>query len=97
MNFLKEIGIDDNTIEKIIEQNGAAVITNLEANYDNASKIYKILKKININCIDELLIYEIDLFFIDYDILIKNINNLPNLRQFVDSVNDDFFVIEEII
>lgn len=94
MNILKQLGFDDNTINAVIEQNGEAILTDLDSNSDLIKDNYILLRNINIECIKELFIYEVDIFLMNNDILKSKLTSMQNINDFVDSVNEDFFNIE---
>ena len=64
-------------------------------NQEECIKIIEYLRKIGITCINELLIYEIDLFKKDLDYIIKKISKF-NIPVFVNIVNDEYTAIENI-
>ena len=71
---LLEIGIKEDIINEMIEYNGITKVTNLNEKFDNVQKIIITFKELMFteDTINSLLIYLIDLFFIDYDkILLK--------------------------
>lgn len=94
MNILKQLGFDDILINEVIKQNSEAILTDL----DNNSKLVKdnvmLLRSVNIVCIEELFIYEVDIFLTDTNKLKKKLVNMSDLNDFVSSVNEDFFNIE---
>ena len=97
MNILSELGFNEDTIKKIIEQNGEAILTDLDNNSKLVKTNYMLLKTINITCLEELFIYEIDIFLMNTELLTEKIKNTNNIEEFINKVNEDFFNIETII
>lgn len=97
MNILSELGFNEDTINKIIEQNGEAILTDLDNNSKLVKTNYMLLKTINITCLEELFIYEIDIFLMNTELLTEKIKNTNNIEEFINKVNEDFFNIETII
>ena len=92
MNNLKELGINNNTIERIINNNSESIIFTIENNIENIREIINYMKQIGIYNIDELLVYEIDYFLLDINILKEKINN----QEIIDNINNDCTYIEKI-
>ena len=67
LDFLKECNVSISIIENIKKENSSANIYNLSCNQDETIKIINYLKELNITCIDDLLVYRIDLFFHSLD------------------------------
>lgn len=97
MEFLNEIGIEEDIISEIINHNGEAVLLDIDSYCDNFKLNYEILKEIGITCINELLIYKLDVFFLDSEVLKQSLKDVSNLENFVHNVNTDFFSIDEIL
>lgn len=91
MEFIKELNIDENTLNRIIEQNSESIIYTLETNKEKIKEIIDYLKKIEIKPINELLIYEFDFFLMD----INTIKNKLN-KEIIENINDDYIYIEEL-
>ena len=92
LEFLKNIGINDRTILKMINENSEAVIQDLECNSDNAVDIINYLKELNIKVIDELLVDRIDLFLKTKREIMKLFSKF-NIAGLVKEINDDYFNI----
>lgn len=97
MNTLLNLNIDNDVIEEIISHNGKSILTDIDGFNNNIRNNLMLLKELGINCINELLIYKMDIFFINYPDLKQKIVNLKDLGKFVDKVNEDFFNIDEIM
>ena len=97
MDFLNEIGIENSIIEEIIKYNGEAILLDLDSYYENVKSNYLILKEMGITCINELLIYKLDIFFVDTEILKNSLRKINNLETFVLKVNNDFYNIDELL
>lgn len=97
MDFLNEIGIENSIIEEIIKYNGEAILLDLDSYYENVRSNYLILKEMGITCINELLIYKLDIFFVDTETLKNSLRKINNLETFVLKVNNDFYNIDELL
>lgn len=91
MEFIKELNIDENTLKKIIEQNGEAIIYTLETNKKDIKEIIDYIKKIGIKPINELLIYEFDFFLMDINKIKNKLNN-----ELIEDINNDYISVEEL-
>lgn len=91
MEFIKELNIDENTLNRIIEQNSESIIYTLETNKEDIKEIIDYLKKIGIKPINELLIYEFDFFLMD----INTIKNKLN-KEVIEDINNDYISVEEL-
>ena len=92
MNFLKELGIDDITIQKIKENNLPNVIRQFINDRENAKLIIKYFQEKKIEVVDDLLIRRIEIFSIDYNRLKKAFDNY-NQSVLVALVNEDICAI----
>lgn len=95
LDFLKEYNLLDTTIKKIENENSEANIYNLYCNMEEVGKILNYFRSLNINCIDDLLVYRINLFFNSYDDILKYFSKY-NITSLVDKINEDFTIIDEI-
>lgn len=92
MNFLKELGIEDITIQKIKENNLPNVIRQFINDRENAKLIIKYFQDKKIEVVDDLLIRRIEIFSIDYNRLKKAFDNY-NQSVLVALVNEDISAI----
>ena len=92
MNFLKELGIDDITIQKIKENNLPNVIRQFINDRENVKLIIKYFQDKKIEVVDDLLIRRIEIFSIDYNRLKKAFDNY-NQSVLVALVNEDISAI----
>ena len=95
MKYLTNLGIKEETLDKIIKQNGDAIELSIECNEENITNIILFLKKIGIQNIDYLLIYEFDIFLTDFEIIKSKLMECSN--EIIDTINNDFTFIEEIL
>lgn len=95
IEFLKKYGITDKVIQEIEKMNSSANLYNLNCNQDEAVKIIQCLRDKGINCVEELLIYKIDLFFMSLDNF-ENRYFKQDVDNFVKKVNEDYLVINEL-
>lgn len=92
MDFLKELGIDDLTIDKIKENNLPSVIRQFINDRENAKLIIKYFQDKGIQVVDDLLIRRIEIFSINFNRLKKAFDNY-NQAVLVALVNEDISAI----
>ncbi len=92
MDFLIDLNIKKDTIENIKKLKGNNIEIDIKSNKEEITNIINYFKKLGINNIDELLIYELDTFFQDYDYIKENITS-----NTVEQINDDYTYIENLI
>ena len=90
MDYLIELGIDSSTIDEIIENNGSGIVLSFENNRENIINIINYFNDIGIFNIDELLIYETDVFLESFDSIKKRIT-----KDLVNYINDDYIFVEK--
>lgn len=95
IDFLRNIDISTETIDKIEKQNNDSILYDLSCNEEDCIKIINYFKNLGINNIDELLIYEIDIFKLSFEDIVKKFSNF-NIPAFVKIINDDFVSIKHI-
>lgn len=95
IDFLIECGINRKTITEIKNKYNESTLFDLSCNEDDCLKIIKYLKEIGIKNIDELLIYEIDIFKLPFIELVKKFGKF-NVPLFVSFINDDISAISNI-
>lgn len=95
ISFLKKYGIQNDTIEKMLENNSNSYLYDLNSNEEECCKIIEYLLSIGITNIDDLLLYECDLF-------LKNKKQVEiafskyNLNEIVELINTDYNEIDLI-
>lgn len=91
MNNLLKIGISQDTIDKMIEINGINLVADLNKNYLIAYNIIDGLRQLFISeeNIESLLIYVINLFFMDYNKFINKIKG-EDLGYISSRINEDY-------
>ena len=94
MKYLIDLGISEETLNKIIEVNDEAIELSIECNEKNITNIINYLKYIGIKNINDLLIYEIDFFLNDFEEIKKKLRR----ENVVDiyNINNDFTYIEKL-
>ena len=97
MNNLLKIGISENLIDRMIDFNGAVKVTKLDKKAANAFKIIATLKEIHItpSILESLLIYTIDLFFLDFDVFTSKIKE-NDILELSETINNDFESVNDI-
>ncbi len=96
LQFLKDIGISDITILKMINNNSEDILYDLECDQVNCLEVIKYLQELNIQVIDDLLINEIGMFFKTKEYLVNKFSKF-NISEIVDDINDDYIAIESVL
>lgn len=96
LDFLKELGISEETINYINENNDSNIVFDVDCNKTECVKIIEYLKGIGIKNIENILKYELQIFYKD-EFRIKQIfNKYNNLDELVEAINEDYTIIEKI-
>lgn len=95
IEFLKEYNISLDVIDRIKKENSSANLYNFSCNDEEIEKIINYFRELGINCINELLIYRIDLFFNSLDDIKERFAKY-NSKDLVDSLNDDYSFIDNV-
>ena len=96
LQFLKEMGISDITILKMINNNSEDILYDLECDQVNCLEVINYLQELNIQVIDDLLINEIGMFFKTKEYLANKFSKF-NISEIVDDINDDYIAIESVL
>ena len=96
LQFLKDMGISDITILKMINNNSEDILYDLECDQVNCLEVIKYLQELNIKVIDDLLINEIGMFFKTKEYLANKFSKF-NISEIVDDINDDYIAIESVL
>lgn len=95
IDFLKNYGISDKTIEELKRTQSPSFLFDLNCNEEECVKIINYLREIGINNIDELLLYESEIFFKtkkNVEIAFLNCDK----EELVELINEDASNIEEL-
>lgn len=95
LDFLKECGIKEEIIISLERKLFDAMQFNLNCNEFEIKKIIDYFKEIGINCIDDLVLNDIELFLSTYD-EIKEKFNKYDIPKLVELINNDYEVIYQI-
>ena len=96
MNNLINIGFNKETIDELIENYGVGLVSGINAESLNTSKICELIKAFGISDINDYIYYHIDIFTYNYD-NVKNIimtADLDKLKKEV--INDKDYLAEYI-
>ena len=94
MNYLINLGISEETLNKIIEINDEAIILSIECNEENITNIINYLRYIGIKNIEDLLIYEIDFFLNDFEEIKKKLRRENAIDIY--NINTNYTYIEKL-
>ena len=88
VDFLKKANISDEVISKMKEEYSDSTLFDLSCNEDDCLKIINYLKELGINNIDDLLLYEIEVFKLKFNDLVKKLSKF-NIPLFVNIINEE--------
>lgn len=88
MKELIKQGIKEETVKKLYDKLPFSIIFNIESNIDNVIEIISYLKNINIECIDEILLYKPYIFYMSREKLNKMFSE-ENIKVKVTKINND--------
>ena len=89
-------GISEELKEKMIEELGYDTVLNMACNYERVKENIQTFKSIGINNVDELIMYNSDLFQKKPDEL-KNKLTKFNIPEVVKLINEDYTTIDDIL
>ena len=95
IDFLKDYNIAETTIEQLKKTQSPSFLFDLNCNEEECVKIINYLREIGINNIDELLLYESEIFFKtkkNVEIAFLNCDK----EELVELINEDDSNIEEL-
>lgn len=96
MEFLKELNISNETLEKVRSLNGSSIDIDFNCNSKEIIKIINYLKNIGIENIDGLLVEETDIFLNKFNDIKDKIENY-GLSKAVNEINNDLVAVEDIM
>lgn len=96
MEFLKELDISNDTIEKVRVLNGSSIDIDFNCNSKEIIKIINYFKNIGIENIDGLLVEETDIFLNKFDDMKDKMENY-GLSKAVNEINNDLVAVEDIM
>ena len=92
MKFLIDLGISEEAIGALKDAN----LYDLQMNEKKITEIILFLKSMGIKNLDELIIYELRILYMDLE-QVKKAFNIPNQEEMVDLINNDIMAIDEIL
>ena len=92
IDFLKNVGISDDTLIEMLKNNNETAIFDLSCNEEDAINIINYIKNIGINNIDELLVYRMDIFFLTFEQFVKRLSKF-NIPVLVNLINEDYTIL----
>ena len=95
LDFLEDYGIQNEVILEMEKVNTEANIFNFNSNEYDVGKIIKFFRELGINCIDDLLVNKIDLFFLRFDD-IKKLFYKYDLYKLVELINKDYNIVDKL-
>ncbi len=98
MEFLEELNISKETIDKIVSNNDEVELYELSTHCTNVTKLINYFRELGISnsSIEELLINNTYIFLNDFDNIKKSLEE-ENISEVVSAVNDDSSALEQYI
>ena len=91
--FLKDYGISENTINKLsLNPN---TVFNIDVNKKDCIEIITLLKSLEIKNIEDIMLYNLNLFFNTKE-EVQEMFNKHNIKELVVSINEDFTNIDKL-
>ena len=95
VEFLKKCDVKEETINELIKSQDSSFLFDLNSNEEECINIINYFKEIGIKDIDELLLYESELFFKTIK-KIKYAFSKFDIDEFVELINQDYNNISDI-
>lgn len=93
IEFLKDYGISENTVNKLsLNPN---TVFNIDANKKDCIEIITLLKSLEIKNIEDIMLYNLNLFFNTKE-EVQEMFNKHNIKELVVSINKDFTNIDKL-
>lgn len=93
IDFLKDYGISENTINKLsLNPN---TVFNIDVNKKDCIEIITLLKSLEIKNIEDIMLYNLNLFFNTKE-EVQEMFNKHNIKELVVSINEDFTNIDKL-
>lgn len=96
MDFLKKVGISDETIKSMLDNNSHQCLFNLECNQDECLRIIIFMKNIGIKTVDDLLINLPEIFIGTLSVFMKKLARY-DILEVIRVVNDEPLLIENYL
>ena len=96
IDFLKEVGIEEEVIKDLELSYSEANLYNLNSHEVEVLKIINYFREIGIEYIDELLIDNLNIFFLSYDEIVVKFNKY-NISKLVETINYDYMLIDKFL
>lgn len=96
ISFLKEQGITEEVIKDIENTYDENILYAMNTNEYEIIKILNFLKKIGIDVIDELLVYNINLFLYSFDEIAEKLSRY-NQQELAKKINEDYMFINSLM
>ncbi|MBQ4584467.1 MAG: hypothetical protein IJA94_06230 [Bacilli bacterium] len=92
MKYLVDLGISKDIVDLLDD----ATCYNMKINEKKITEIILYLKNIGINNLDELIINELRILYMDFEDIRSAFNNC-NQKEMVELINNDIVAIEDIL
>ena len=97
LDYLKEYNISVKTIKDIKDKYYEELIDTLDNNEYEVRKILDYFKSIGIKDFNGLLSENLPIFLSEYNYIYNTFNKIPNLKNTVKKINEDYMYINEVI
>ena len=97
MNFLKKIGISNNTVKEILKKYEPEVINNAMLDEKKIVETVFFLKKNGLTNIDDLVLYDLTFLFLGKEKIKKLLEKDGSIREAVEKINNDVNYIDKLV
>ena len=97
MNFLKKIGISNNTVKEMLKEYEPEVINNAMLDEKKIVEVIFFLKKNGLANVDGLLLYDLPFFFLGKEKIKKLLEKDGSIKEAIEKINKDVKYIDILL
>ena len=97
MNFLKKIGISNNTVKEMLKEYEPEVINNAMLDEKKIVEVVFFLKKNGLANVDGLLLYDLPFFFLGKEKIKKLLEKDGSIKEAIEKINKDVKYIDILL
>ena len=97
MNFLKKIGISNNTVKEMLKEYEPEVINNAMLDEKKIVEVAFFLKKNGLANVDGLLLYDLPFFFLGKEKIKKLLEKDGSIKEAIEKINKDVKYIDILL
>jgi hypothetical protein len=97
MNFLKKIGISNNTVKEMLKTYEPEVINNAMLDEKKIVEVIFFLKKNGLTNIDGLLLYNLPFLFLGKEKIKKLLEKDGSIKEAIEKINSDIKYVDKLL